>query len=277
MTTIGFLGYGKMNQMLILGFLRTGVLKPEQIAISTRTIDKVTSLIKSYPEIRVMTDNRILAEMADIIFIGVRPLEVLPILHEIHDVNSGDVHIVSIAACVRTDLISSVHPGRITRILPSICSNVDEGITLCYHHPTVRSEEAAYLEGLLASLSRVMIMDEELFEPAGDLMSCGPALITRILVELAAAGSRHSTLSQDACLAMVTETAFGTIRLLQEGIKPDDLISRVATPGGITEEGVKILEQDLPPIFDRLFGTTLAKHKQVRDRVAASREELSFR
>lgn len=66
-------------------------------------------------------------------------------------------------------------------------------------------------------------------------------------MELAATGSRHCTMNLDTCLAMVTESILGTIRLLQEGIKPDDLISRVTTPGGITGEGVKILEQDLPP------------------------------
>lgn len=275
MRTIGFLGFGRMNQMLVEGFLRTGAVKPEEIAISTRTKDKVTRLTDSFPEIRLMNDNRDLAEVAEIIFVGVRPLEVLPVLHEIHDVRNGDVHIVSLAGCVRTDVITSVHPGRITRVLPSICSTVSEGISLCYHHQGVRPDEAAYIERLLSSVSKVMRVDEELFEPAGDLMSCGPALITRILMEYAAAGSRNSTLSQDACLAMVIETTCGTIRLLQEGIKPDDLISRVATPGGITEEGVKILEHDLPPVFDRLFDTTLAKHTLIRDRVSLCGADLT--
>ncbi|PKL59977.1 MAG: pyrroline-5-carboxylate reductase [Methanomicrobiales archaeon HGW-Methanomicrobiales-4] len=274
MRTIGFIGYGKMNQMLAMGFLRTGVLQQNQIAISTRTWEKVSNLTDSFPDIRLIKDNRDLAEVADIIFIGVRPLEVLPVLDEIHDVRDGDVHIVSLAACVKADLMASVHPGRISRVLPSICSTVNEGISLIYHHPAVQLEEAAYVQELLSSLSRVIRIDEELFEPAGDLMSCGPALITRILMEFAAAGSRHSTLSQDACLEMVTETAFGTIRLLQEGVHPEDLISRVATPGGITEEGVKILEQDLPQVFDRLFDTTLAKYELVRGRVAMSRNEV---
>ena len=268
MKTIGFIGYGKMNQMLVEGFLRTGFLTPRQVVLSTKTREKVSDLVTSFPGVRLRNNNCELAEIADIIIIGVRPLDVPGVLQEIRDIRSGDVHIISIAACVRIEQIVRIHPGRITRILPSICSTFGEGITLCCHHRAVSQEEAVFVEELFSSISRVMVIEEEFFEPAGDLTSCGPALITRMLTELAEAGVRSSGLSAEICLEMVIRTAFGTALMLAEGMKPEELINRVATPGGITEEGVKILETDLAPVLDRLFDTTLAKYNLVRGRIS---------
>ncbi len=63
---------------------------------------------------------------------------------------------------------------------------------------------------------------------------------------------------------MAMTTFAGTSRLLEEGHEVSEVIRRVATPGGITEEGVKVLRSELPPVFDHLFAQTLAKHAVVR-------------
>jgi pyrroline-5-carboxylate reductase len=266
MKTVGFIGYGQMNSMLTEGFLQADVLKPEQVVIATRTLEKALLLKDQYPGVRVSTNNREVAKVADIIIIGVRPLEVAGVVREICDIRSDEIHIVSIAACITTDDISRLYPGAVTRILPSICSSVGEGISLCYHHLTVNQEQAIFVQDLFSSVSTVKLVDETLFEAVGDLTSCGPALLSKIFIEFAQAGSRHSSLTVQECLEMVVSTAFGTTLMLQERTELKDLISMVATPGGITEEGVKILEEDLPPVFNRVFETTLAKYDLVKSR-----------
>ena len=40
---------------------------------------------------------------------------------------------------------------------------------------------------------------------------------------------------------------------------------RVATKGGITEEGTKVIYEEFPPTADRLFENTLAKRKQTAE------------
>ncbi len=274
MKKIGFIGYGQMNRMLVEGFLQTSAVNPEDIIISTRTREKVDPLLERYPDVRVFKGNPEVAEVADLIIIGVKPLEVTGVLREISDIRNDKIHIVSLAACVGTDLIARFHPGKITRILPSICSTIGEGISLCYHHESVDPESARYVEDLFSTISTVKPIDETLFEPAGDLMSCAPALLSRIFLEFALAGSRHCSLSPEECLDMVVTTAFGTALMLQEGADPEDLIRQVATPGGITEEGVKIFERDLPAVFDKLFETTLAKYDLVKEKIAETAGQM---
>ena len=61
----------------------------------------------------------------------------------------------------------------------------------------------------------------------------------------------------------------GLVRILgSERITFDDLIGRVATKGGITEEGVKVLRERLPSVFDALFTATLAKRELLKQRIA---------
>lgn len=263
MRTIGFIGYGQMNRMLIEGFLDTGILDEKQIIVSNRTTGKTAHLPAWYPAIRLTTDNRELAADADCIIIGVRPLDVPAVLREISAV-TRTAHVLSLAACVRIGTMAAIYPGPITRILPTVCSTVGEGVSLICHHDRVSSAEAEEVTTLFSSISTVRIMAEDLFEAAGDLTSCGPALLTRMFMELAQAGTRHSTLSEKECLDMIVSTAFGTALMLKEGVAAEDLIRRVATPGGITEEGVKIIAADLPDICDRIFSTTLGKYEQLR-------------
>lgn len=263
MRTIGFIGYGQMNRMLIEGFLDTGILDEKQIIVSNRTAEKTTHLPAWYPAIRLTTDNGKLAADADCIIIGVRPLDLVGVLQEVATVTKT-AHVISLAACVRIKTMAAIYQGPITRILPTVCSTVGEGVSLICHHERVSTAEADEVTTLFSSISTVRIVAEELFEPAGDLTSCGPALLTRMFMELAQAGSRHSALSEEECLEMIVSTAFGTTLMLKEGVAPDDLIRRVATPGGITEEGVKIIAADLPDICDRIFSTTLSKYELLR-------------
>jgi pyrroline-5-carboxylate reductase len=262
MRTVGFIGYGQMNQMLIEGFIESGALKEQQIIVSNRTSGKLGSLQDQYPKIRITPDNQDLIADADWIIIGVRPLDVPIIMQEIGAIRS-DVHVISLAACIRTVHLARLYPGPITRILPTVCSTVGEGVTLLCHHDLVNPDDAEEISDLFSSISQVMEIEEDLFEPAGDLTSCGPALLAEMIWELAKTGARHSALSEEECLEMVVRTMFGTALMLQEGMHPQDLIRKVATPGGITEEGVQILSTDLPPVYDKVFSTTLEKYRKL--------------
>ena len=46
-----------------------------------------------------------------------------------------------------------------------------------------------------------------------------------------------------------------------------EIVSRVATRGGITEEGTKVIYEQFPAVADLLFENTLEKRKQTAKRV----------
>ena len=85
-------------------------------------------------------------------------------------------------------------------------------------------------------------LDEPLLEPAMAVMSCGPAFLALVAEAMAEAGARHG-LDPRQSIRMVVETMAGTAAYLDaNGLEPGEMRARVATPGGMTEKGLEVLE-----------------------------------
>lgn len=268
----GFIGYGSMGSMLINGFLESGVLASEETVISNRTMTKIENLVQKWKGITITTDNRKVARESDLLFVCVRPLDVLHVLNEIKGDLTSSTHLVSIAGCVTINDIESRFPGQVTKVIPSITSEVREGISLVCHNPKVTRDRMEYLEKLLGAISSVVHVRENDFEVAADFTSCAPGMIAAIFDCFVRAGLRHSEIQSDVAQRMVVSTLFGTAKLMAEKrICFSELIRRVATKGGITEEGVEVLNNHLPSAFDEVFRKTLSKHDLVKEMIKNQR------
>jgi len=266
MAKIGFIGYGSMGSMLIKGFLSSEVLEPEEIIISTRTKSKLKKIKEEYPEIEITDNNIYLADKCDKIFLFVGTSAMKEVIKEIKGKLSENSYITYIAAALTMANVESIFSGKVTKVIPSLTSKVNEGVSLIYHNKKVTEEDVEFVNNLFNSISSVKIIKEDDFEVGTNLTSCSPAFIALIFMKFAEAGVKYSNLTKEESNDMVIKTLYGTAKLLQDGnMNFQEVISRVATKGGITEDGVKILEKELPDLFDELFKTTLNKRMQIKD------------
>lgn len=265
MKRIGFIGYGSMGSVILNGFLDSGILKPFKVTVSTRTRSKLSEFEKNYPEIEIADDNVQTAQNSDIIFIFTGTSEVKKVIEEINSYISQETHLIYISAALGMDLVGSIFDGKITKVIPSITSEVHEGVALICHHESVATEESEFVNGLFRSIGDVKIVDEVDLDVGADITSCSPAFIAKIFQEFSIEAANNSNFSRKETEEMIISTLYGTSKLLYEkhyGI--ENLISAVATKGGITEEGIKILETELPDLFSELFKTTIKKHQLIR-------------
>jgi pyrroline-5-carboxylate reductase len=275
MKKVAFLGYGSMGGMLINAFLESGVIPPEQTVISNRTIEKMEGLNDRWKGISLTNDNRKAAEESDLLFICVRPLDVLPVLREIRSDIKREAHLVSIAACVKLNDIESCFTGQVTKVIPSLTIEVKEGISLVCHNSKVSMENRNRLEELFGSVGKIFCIKENNFEVAADLTSCAPGMFAAVFENYVNAGIRHSDIPPEIAHQMVVSTLLGTSRIMAERcIGFSEMIKRVATKGGITEEGVKVLNAKLPAVFDEVFDRTLAKHENIKALIREQRIKL---
>ncbi len=262
---LGFIGYGSMARMLIDRFLAAKVCSPSNLAVSTRTREKLAPLAAAHPCLIAAEDNRQTALLATHLFLCVKPLELKGVLEGIRGAVRKETHIISIAACAGLDYLNRIAPAKYTRIIPSLASATGHGMTLVCHGPGVSAEDAALVEKWFGSLGQVKCLAEKDFEAGSDLTSCAPGLIAAIFRQFAEAGVRYSEISQSDAEQMVIATLLGTAELLAQGkLGFEELIARVATKGGITEEGVRCLDAGLPAVFDEVFAATLGKHEMVK-------------
>jgi pyrroline-5-carboxylate reductase len=264
MTKIGFIGYGSMGSMLVKGFIHSGKVKQEQIMVTRRDKSRLTEVKASWPGINITESLVEVAKTADIIFLCVKPKDYSDVLQEIKSFITKDKHIISITSGISMNYLESMLHTKITKIIPTLVSEINEGVTLICHNKKVTKEDITIIQTILSGISKLKYINEEDFGFASDFTSCAPGFIAAIFKEFVEAGIRKTDSISDTDIEdMVLYTLLGTAKLmLEKNMKFDQVIKRVAVKGGITEEGVKVLEKELPIIFDELLQTT--NNKRVR-------------
>ena len=269
MLRFGFIGTGSMGNMLIKKFIETGMIEPSATFVnskngfSSQTLARTTNVIAS-------SSNRTVAEKADILFICVKPLQVRDVLEEIQGSLKPGSLLVSIAGCVSLAQLEdwTIDKVRCVRVIPSVTSEQKSGISLVTWGHNLTMEDKDKVLSLFNAISRVVEVDEANLEVCTNLTSCGPALISAMMKELVDAAVRTGTIKPSLAEYLVKETMIGLAALLETGsLGFEEVIGRVATKGGSTEEGVKVFHAQLPSVCDEAFRSITAKRLRVSDEV----------
>jgi pyrroline-5-carboxylate reductase len=270
MTQYGFIGTGSMGSMLIRKLIGSGLVAPSDISASSKSGISARALAGS-TGITAEPSNRTVAGNADVLFLCVKPLEVRRVIAEVRDVLKPDTLLISIAGCVSLENLrdwagENVH---CIRVIPSVTVEANAGISLVAWGDGVKPGDKKLVLGLLNAISTAVETDEQDFDLYTDLTSCGPALIVAMVREFAGAAVRTGTIPPGIAEYLVKETMIGTARILDGELASfDQVIGRVATKGGSTEEGVKVLQARLPDVMDEVLLALDAKRRVVSEKVA---------
>lgn len=266
MARIGIIGTGSMGGMLIRKFVETGAFPAGDIVASNRSLEKVRAVALA-TGIDIAKNNLDLAASSDVIFICVRPLEIKPLLKELEGALTADKLVVSIAVDVTIAEISSLCDARVARVIPTVTSECSKGASLVAFGDRSTEADRSLLLSALSRISLSVETDEENFELLADLTSCAPAFISSLMHELALSAVRRGSVSLELAELLVMETLTGTAELLKKVKSFEEVVGRVATKGGITEEGVKVIRRAAPAMYDDLLEATLSKHGLVKERI----------
>ena len=187
--------------------------------------------------------NAELAERSDAVVLCHKPQQLAEVAAEV--AGHTDTVISILAATSTASLADAYHGAAIYRFIPNMPVEVRRGV-LCYvAGPGADAGPEAEILELMGRVGEVIPLDDEpLIEPAMALMSCGPAFMALVAESFADAGAAHG-LDPDNALRMVVETMGGTADYLaRHGYDAAGLRTRVATPGGTTEQGLIRLEDE---------------------------------
>ena len=229
---IGFIGAGSMASALARGLGEPALVYDVDPARAEALAAEIGGT--------AVASNRELAEGSDLVILAHKP----PPTEEVAEQVGGAAKaIASIVGTVPTTRLEAAYPGvPVYRFIPNIPVEVGRGV-LCYAPGALAAEgpEAEVLK-LFGRAGAVVPLKEDQIDPAMAIMSCGPAFLALVVDALASAGARHGIEPAQAT-RLVTETMAGTAAYLDaNGLDPSELMSRVATPGGVTEKGLRVLE-----------------------------------
>jgi pyrroline-5-carboxylate reductase len=261
----GFIGYGNMGSALVKALIRDGSLQERDVVVHNRTPERLADLVREHPRVRVADSLSSIAGNVDVLFICVHSTAVPDVLSKLGGALHPETHLITINGGVNIADLEAVHGGPVSKVIPSITIGTGRGIALMSHGKKVSRSKAEALEMLLSRSSKVMVLPEEKIGAATDMTSCGPGLMASMISHFASSGARAGRLDPKEAMALTLETLMGTALLLSEkGETPSEITGRVATPGGITEHGLKVLNAELPAVLDRMFEATGRKRAEVK-------------
>jgi pyrroline-5-carboxylate reductase len=229
---IGFIGAGSMASALARGL-------GEPALVSDVDRGRAEALAAEIGG-EVADSNPELADKVDLVILCHKPAQLAEVADE---VDGRAKAIASMVAATPLAKLEAAYPDTpVYRFMPNIPVEVGRGV-LCYSPGTLAA--AGPRDELLELLGRagtVIALDEPLIEPAMAIMSCGPAFVALFVESLADAGAAHGIEPAQAT-RLVVETMAGSAAYLDaNSLDVAGLRKRVATPGGLTEQGLELLE-----------------------------------
>ncbi|MBW2989931.1 pyrroline-5-carboxylate reductase [Candidatus Woesearchaeota archaeon] len=237
MKRIGFIGSGNMAFALAKSIkkakLASSIISSD---ISTERLDFMRKELK----VKTTKDNKEVIDRSDIIFLAVKPQAIDEVLQEIKDTSKL---IISIAAGVKLKkLETALKKAKVVRVMPNTPCLAGEMAAGFSAGKKVSREDITLVEEILNSAGKAYCIKEEQLDAVTGLSGSGPAFVAR-MIEWMAEGGVKAGLDRDTASKLTLQTFLGTAKLLIEsGMKPEELVRIVSSPGGTTVAGREILE-----------------------------------
>lgn len=250
---VGFIGAGNMARSLAGGLQRNGWARDRLLLADP--IEEQRHAIERTLQLQTYADNAEVVRRADILVLAVKPQALGQVAVELASaVQTKRPLIVSIVAGVRVVDIDRWLGGNmpIVRTMPNTPALVGSGASGLYANTQVTAMQRDQAESILRAVGvTVWVEDERLIDVVTALSGSGPAYFFLVLEALEQAAI-NAGLRADHARLLTIETAVGAAKMaLEGGEEPALLRKRVTSPGGTTEQAIKVLEQaGLRKIFD---------------------------
>ncbi len=249
--TIGIIGAGHLAAYLVAGWQRG---RPDlQVILSPRNAARAASLAAEYGAV-VAPDNQAVVDAAEVIVLATRPADVLAALRGV--TFGAEQLVISVASSVRlAELADAAAPARVVRALPLSCAAVNAS-------PTLLCPDEARARLIFEALGTVHALADEAQFIRASVISAFYGWVYALLDETVA-WTAAGGVPPELARSLVLETTRGAASLaLAEPEQPlDAILDALATPGGITRHGLRILRQEggltawtaaLDAVFERL-------------------------
>ena len=231
-------GCGNMAGAMLARWLECG-LPPERVTVIRPSARPVAP--------GVMVKAAIEAPIAPgaFVMLGHKPQHLKTVATSLGDYLPAGAVMLSILAGTPLTKLEAAFPraGSFIRCMPNMPVRSGRGVVVMHAAHSVNASVRVQLADLCAPLGLVeWLASEALFDAATALSGCGPAFLYRFIDALGAAGAGLG-LPADMAARMAVATVEGAaFSAAGADVSPGDLADAVASAGGMTREGLDVLD-----------------------------------
>jgi len=190
-------------------------------------------------------DNVEVVRRADVLFLAVKPQQMVRVAAEFKGQLGPDLLVVSIAAGIRLLVLAQGfgEQVRLIRVMPNTPCLVGKGACGYCLGDAATLADGQLVQQLLSAVGLAIEVEERLLDAVTGLSGSGPAFVYLIIEALSDGGVRMG-LPRAVASALAAQTVLGAAQMvLSTGDHPGVLKDRVASPGGTTIAGLQALEE----------------------------------
>lgn len=240
-------GCGNMGYAMLEGWLKTGRLKPSDIAVVEpadtlrhRAAELGCTAVAAVPELGTGTAPAL-------VIFAVKPQVIREVVAEYKPFTGGGTAFLSVAAGTRIATFEEILGKEVPviRCMPNTPAAIGKGMMVVVGNGKVRAETMRFVTDLLAASGEVASIDDEgLMDAVTAVSGSGPAYVFHFIECLTAAGATAG-LPEGTAARLAMQTVYGAACLAAEsGIDPATLRRQVTSPNGTTAAALAVLMGD---------------------------------
>jgi pyrroline-5-carboxylate reductase len=244
---IGLIGAGVMAEVIAQGLVRSKLVQPEDVIVSHYRPERLAEFERIVP-VRTTLSNAEAYEQSDVAILCVRPQvqTMTGVLRDVKAILDPNRLLMTIAAGLAISFYEA-HLGQtvpFVRAMPTFFGRIKAGTTGLSLNSATTADHLAIASRLFGTISEnVIVLPEEEIDAFTTFGSTTTATVYLLLDALITAGSLVG-LRHQASHARAIEQVIAAARNVEATEKlPSQLLDEICTPGGVTVEGVKILEE----------------------------------
>lgn len=271
-TRIALIGAGKMAECLIAGWLASGRVAPDQIAVTNRRNDERLQELQATYGVRTHREKKEVLAGASVVVVAVKPGDMAEALRQLSPWLAPGTTVVSVAAGVRLAAMSALLPQTrsLVRAMPNTASRLRQSVTALCRGEHCPAEDFYRVRELFDLVGATVEVGEDDFDAVTALSGSGPAYVY-LLVEAMLEAARDLGLPEPVARELTVWTVLGAGHMLRHtGLAPAELRRQVTSPNGTTAAALAVLEEmNVPAAVRRAVNRAAARAAELAAAVAA--------
>ncbi|SES34807.1 pyrroline-5-carboxylate reductase [Salipaludibacillus aurantiacus] len=243
-TKLLFIGAGRMAEAIISGLTEDENNGFTRVTVSNRADTEKLERLKNTYGVEVSSDWKTEVNKHDAILLASPPHTHNELLRQLSGMIEGQF-IITVAAGIDPSYMEARLPDRTPAawIMPNTGAQIGQSMSTFACGNYVEENHRKILYKILSAIGEAEELPEEQVHDLTAITGSAPAFLYAFAEALEEAAVSYEV-SPDQARKLVTHMLKGSASMLEKGESPQTLMQQVASPGGSTAEGLRVLEKE---------------------------------